>query len=243
MKTVSIHSDFARARSQQGATLVEMMVNIIIFSMAVAALITVNLFGQFQNELVNSTLGASDQTRTSFNQILDEIRSGVTVQIGSGTYANFIPTTNGLQQGDTLQITPTTNLNCYIYYYFATNVPTNGGWLIRALVTNSTTATNVWTLATTNIMATCLTNMDITKVGVLSTNLVTNALTFQALAFNGTNFATLTNDPSVYSTYNYLVVTLLQFYQYQYPLTQVGSGSNYLFNYYQVQLAATRHSE
>lgn len=229
-------------------TLVEMMVSVVIFSMAVVALVTVNLFGQFQDELVNSTLGASDQTRVSFNQILDEIRSGVTVQIGSGTYSTFVPLTNGLQMGDTIQIQPSTNLSNYIYYYFLTNVPTNGSWLMRAFMSNSLNPTNLnivtaSTLVSTNIMAECLTNMDITKVGVLTTNLVTNSLTFEALYFNGSNFAVWTNDPSIYSTYNYLVVTLLQFYQYQYPLTQVGSGSNYLFNYYQVQLAATRHSE
>lgn len=241
MKTASLHS--GRARSQRAMTLMEMIVNVVIFSYCVLALVSVNLFGQFQDELINSTLGASDQTRLSFNQILDEIRSGVTVQIGSGAYSNFVAVTNGAQRGDTIQIQPTTNLNCYIYYYFLSSVPTNGGWLMRAMVTNSPANTNVYTMASTNIMAQCLTNMNITNVGILITNLVTNSLTFAAMAFNGTNFATLTTDPSTYSTYNYLVVTLLQFYQYQYPLTQVGSGTNYLFNYYQVQLAATRHSE
>ena len=66
---------------------------------------------------------------------------------------------------------------------------------------------------------------------------------FSAIAYNGTTFAILTNDPTVYSTHNYLVNVLLQFYQYQYPLTKVGTGSNYLYTYYQLELAAARRAE
>lgn len=248
MKTVFLHS--ARARGERGMTLVEMMVNVVIFSMAVIALVTVNLFGQFQDELVNSTLGASDQTRVNFNQMLDEIRAGKNIQIGTGNYTNFVPITSGLLQGDTIQIWPTTNISVYIYYYFTTNVPTNSGWLMRAMITNVLNPTNQnlivsSTLLSTNIMATCLTNMLITNVGGINTNLITNSMVFSALFFNQptTNFQLLTNTPGVYSTYNYLVDVLLQFYQYQYPLTRVGSGSNYLFNYYQVELAAARRAE
>jgi prepilin-type N-terminal cleavage/methylation domain-containing protein len=249
MKTVLLHS--GRARSQQGMTLVEMMVNVVIFSMAIVALVTVNLFGQFQDELVNSTLGASDQTRVNFNQLLDEIRAGKNVQIGYGNYSNFVAITNGPMQGDTIQIWPTTNISVYIYYYFLTNAPTNSGWLCRAMISNYVNTNNPNVVlsnyvVSTNVMATCLTNMIITNVGgLLSTNLITNSMIFSALAFNQptTNFVLLTNTPGVYSTYNYLVDVLLQFYQYQYPLTKVGSGSNYLFNYYQVELAAARRAE
>src|SRR5580704_19475382 len=118
---------YNRLRGQRAMTLPELMINVCLFSIAVLALVTVNLFGLFQDELVNSSLGASDQARVNFNQMLDEIRSAKNVQIGSGNYANFSPVTNGLQQGDTIQIIPTTNTisagasnyyNFYIYYYF-----------------------------------------------------------------------------------------------------------------------------
>jgi len=256
MKTVVLPLDRIRRLRQRAMTLPEMMVNVCLFSIAVLALVTVNLFGLFQDELVNSSLGASDAARVSFNQLLDEIRSGKNVQIGTGNYTNFVPYTNGLQQGDTLQIIPSTNFlgansnyySYYIYYYFLTNVYTNGSWLMRAAVSNwlstngsGTVVTNTL-LISTNIMAQCLTNMNITNVGLVITNLVTNSMVFSAVAFNGSNFAVLTNDPTAYSTYNYLVNVLLQFYQYQYPLTKVGSGSNYLFNYYQMELAAARRA-
>jgi hypothetical protein len=236
----------SRARSQRAMTLVEMMVNLGLFTIAVMALVTVNLFGLFSDELINSSLGASDQARVNFNQMLDEIRAGKNVQIGTGNYANFRPTTNGLQQGDTIQIQPTTNLSYYIYYYFVANAPTNSSWLMRAMTSNyvsGTTNVTNYILVSTNIMAQCLTNMNITNVGLVITNLVTNSMLFSAVAYNGTTFAILTNDPTVYSTHNYLVNVLLQFYQYQYPLTKVGTGSNYLYTYYQLELAAARRAE
>lgn len=247
MKTQFANFDIRRRRGHQAMTLPEMMVNMCLFTIAVLALVTVNLFGQFQDELVNSALGASDEARVNFNQMLDEIRSGKNVQIGSGTWTNFVPITNGPVQGDTLQIIPSTNLSVYIYYYFMTNVPTNASWLMRAMVTNSLTSSNTVissTLISTNLMAYCLTNMNITNVGLVITNLITNSMLFSAVAYNGSSFAVMTNNPySTFTSYNYVVNVLLQFYQYQYPLTKVGSGSNYLYNYYQLELAAARRAE
>src|SRR5580698_1159576 len=133
---------YNRLRGQRAMTLPELMINVCLFSIAVLALVTVNLFGLFQDELVNSSLGASDEARVNFNQMLDEIRAGKNVQIGYGNYTNFVATTNGLQQGDTLQIWPTTNLNFFIYYYFITNAPTNSSWLCRAAITNTLNPTN-----------------------------------------------------------------------------------------------------
>lgn len=245
-----------RTLGQRAMTLPEMMVNVCLFSIAVLALVTVNLFGLFQDELVNSALGASDEARVNFNQMLDEIRSGKNVQIGSGGYSNFVAIGSGLQQGDTIQIIPSTNTIAttvsniypfYIYYYFLANAPTNPSWLMRATVTNwiDTSGKTNSLLLTTNIMATCITNMNVTNLGLTFTNvIISNSMIFSAVAYNASvsNFTVLTNDPTTYSTYNYLVDVLLQFYQYQYPLTKVGSGSNYLFNYYQIELAAARRS-
>ena len=87
-------------------------------------------------------------------------------------------------------------------------------------------------------MAQSITNM----YNALLTNSLasTNPLCFSAMNLNGTNWSLLTNDPTTYSTHNYVVNVLLQFYQYQYPLTMV--GSNYLFDYYQIELSAARRA-
>src|SRR5208283_700279 len=115
-----------------------------------------------------------DQTRVNFNQMLDEIRCGQNVQIGTGNYMNFTPIASGLQQGDTIQIISTTNLNCLIYYYFVTNAPTNNSWLVRAMLTNNApTATN-YILVSMTTMAQSLTNMTVSNV--VTSALITNAM-------------------------------------------------------------------
>jgi len=201
-------------------TLAELMTSVTIFSLIFGGLLSATMFGMRQDQLTNSKLGANDAARQNFNLILDEIRSSKNIQIGSGTYSNFVALTNGqAQQGQSIQIIPSTNLNVYIYYWFNTN----SGTLTRASIdTNGT--------VTTNLVAQYLTNM--------TSQWISNAMIFQAMDYTGTT--NLTVDPTNYNTYNYVVNILMQFAQYQYPLTLV--GSNYLYNYYQLTYSATRRS-
>jgi len=211
-------SPLAGRRHLQASTLAEMMTSLAIFTLLISAFITVNIFGLRQDELVNSACGANDQARLNFNMILDEIRSSKDIQIGSGTYSNFVALTNGQsQQGTSLQIIPSTNLNQFIYYWF----DTNAAQLWRATVSNS--------VATTNIVDLHLTNM--------SSQWISNSMIFKAMDFTGTT--NLTVDPTNYN-YNYTVAILMQFAQYQYPQTMV--GSNYMYDYYQLTYSATRRS-
>lgn len=208
-------------------TLTEMMVNMVIFTLTLAGLLSVNFFGEQQDEYVNSELGASDNAREAFNLMLDEIRSGKNIQIGTGSYTNFTPIGNGAQQGDTIQIMESTNVGWTNYYYFTSNTPagenpSNNYWLMRAAISGPTTNLNV---VARNLY-------DVTN------QWQTNTLNFSALAFNGTSWVVLTNDPTTASTHNFIVNILLQFYEYQYPLTQV--GSNDVFQYYGVNLQAER---
>ncbi len=224
-----------RARGARGMTLVEIMTTSGLFTLVVAGLLTVNMFGLKQDELLNSQIGASDQARENFNLMLEEIRSGKQVLIGTGSSTNFNPITNAgaAQQGDTIEIWPSTNLNAVIYYYFFTNAPASAvpsNSLIRvAISTNSTNGTVTSTLTT---VATCIANV--------TSQWQTNALNFSALVLNGTNWVVLTNDPATTTNYNYIVTALLQFYQYQYPLTYV--GTNCLYDYYQINLQAARRA-
>ncbi len=227
MKT---RTNLALVRKKRAMTLIEMLTTMSLFTLTLAGLLSVNFFGERQDEYVNSQLGASDQARANFNLLLDEIRSGKNVQIGSGSYLNFTPVTNGLQQGDTLQIIESTNTEWTNYYYFTSNVPAgessaNANWLVRVAVNNGV-------MKSSNIVARNL--YDVTN------QWSTNLLNFSAYGFNGSQWVLLTNDPTTYSTHNYIVNCLLQFYQYQYPLTKV--GTNYLFDYYQINLQAARRS-
>lgn len=219
------------ARNQRGMTLVELMTTTGLFTLVVAALVAVNMFGLKQDEFLNSQIGASDQSRLNFNMLVEEIRSAKNVQIGTGQFTNFSPIGNGLQQGDTLQIAPSTNApgSYFIYYYFYTNPPSNANWLVRIGVE---TNTNGVVTITSNNVATCIQNT--------TNQWMTNVLNFSALYLNGTNWTLLTNDPTTVTTHNYIVTCLLQFYQYQYPLTYV--GTNCLYDYYQINLQAARRA-
>ncbi len=215
------------ARHVRAISLPEMMISVAVFSMLLLGLISVNLFCLRQDELVNSKLGANDSSRLAFDLMLNEIRGCKAVQIGSGWHTNFVPITNGLQQGDTIQIASGTNSNIFVYYYFDTNVlDTNYNCLVRIASTNNGIVTNYYT----NVVCSSLTNMP--------SQWATNALTFQALDYTGTNV--LTNDPATVSNYNYVVGFLLQFSQLQYPPTKIGPSN--FFNYYQIQFQAARRS-
>jgi hypothetical protein len=204
-------------------TLPEVLISITLFVFAVGGLLGTNMFIERYDELNNSQLGASDTCRVNFEYLEEEIRSALNVEIGSGGPTNFSPVTatNVAQMGDTLQIIPSTNANVYIYYYFWTNAPTNSSWLMRVAATNS--------VLYTNVVAENVTNM--------TSQWLTNACVFEAFDDTGTN--PLYMDPTNY-THNYMVSALLQFYQYQYPLTYV--GTNAMFDYYQLQLMATRRT-
>jgi hypothetical protein len=219
LSTPSDHSVRSFRYGIRAMSLAELMVSLAVFTLVFGGLLSVTIFGMRQDELTNSQLGANDQARLSFNLMLDEIRSSKNVQIGYGSYTNFTALTNGLaQQGSTLQIIPSTNLNVYIYYYFETNA----GTLWRASASNGA-------ILSSNVVCTWLTNV--------TSQWLTNSMCFRAMDYTGTT--NLTVDPTNYN-FNYVVNVLLQFYQFQYPQTMI--GSNLLYTYYQLTYSATRRS-
>ena len=109
-------------RLRSGLTLVEMMVTMSIFFMLMAALITVQFFGMRQDQLIESKLGASDQSRKAFDVMTLEIRKAKVFRVGNGTLSTFTPKANGTaQQGTAIQLSFTTDTNSYVRYYFETN--------------------------------------------------------------------------------------------------------------------------
>lgn len=186
------------ARREQAMTLTELMTATSIFLLMIAGLVVTNMFAMQQDELVNSKLGANDQSRLGFDLLLGEIRSCKNIQIGSGTSNSFTNLTNGaIEQGNALQIIPSTNSAVWIRYYFNTN--STNGELDRISSYSSNTAVMICTG-------------------------LTNTFMFQAADYTGTNL--LTTSPTNY-TRNYVVSVVFQFYQYQYPLTFVGPKEFY----------------
>lgn len=186
----------------QGMTLPEMMISVTLFTIAVAGMVTTQLFALSQDQLVNSKSGACELARMSFNDLASDIRAAKVWQLGNGNLAAFAPLDeDATQQGTALQLCMTTDTNKFYLYYFDTNSRTlyrhhKGEATPRALAYN-----------------------------------LTNTMYFQALDYRG-NVQTTLNHKST-------IATVMQFCQYQYPITKI--GPNYYYNYYQIIVRATPH--
>jgi len=64
------------------------------------------------------------------------------------------------------------------------------------------------------------------------TNMTGLGMSFRAEDYRGSNTSDL--------TFKYVIVTTLEFAQYQYPLTKV--GANYYYNYYRIQFKTSSHN-
>jgi prepilin-type N-terminal cleavage/methylation domain-containing protein len=197
---------------QRGLTLVETMVTMVVFGMVLMALLYAHIFGLKQDQLVESKLGASDQARKSFEQILRDVRSANTYDIGDYSGGTFTVVSNGtLQQGNALRIFLTTNSAISTTYYFDTNT-TPGTNTLNRLRTGDANPT---------IIADHLTNY------------YGGPLLFYSEDHLGNVISDIQNKRVVHFT--------LGFLQYQYPLTRLGSGSNYLYDFYKMEFRVTPH--
>lgn len=193
--------------------MVEMMVTIAIFVMLVAAFISANIFGLRYDELVCSKLGASEQSRRSFEKLTSDIRAAKIWRIGTGNQSSFTAVPNDTNFiGNAIQLNLTTDTNTYIRYYFETNGPSTiqpNGRLCR--VTSSGEFT---------VLAQYLTNAS-----------------GNSMVFTGQNYL---GQPVTNYTQKYLIDTLMEFYQFQFPKTYVGPG--YYYDYYRIELKAGSHN-
>lgn len=112
----------------KGMTLVEIMVAMSVFSLVMIGLTYTHIYGLRLDQLVQSKLGASDQSRRGYIQLCNDIRTAKGWAIGNGTSTSFTPINSGSQQkGNALKLYPTTrtnfviNTNIFIIYRFNTN--------------------------------------------------------------------------------------------------------------------------
>jgi Tfp pilus assembly protein PilW len=126
--------------------LIEVMMTMGIFSLVTVGFVQFHLLGLTQDQLVQSKLGASDQSRAALSRMTSEIRSAKILRVGNGDAAGFIPVGYGTnQQGTALQICFSTDTNSYVRYFFDTNAGelrrlrtgTAGTTLVAQYLTNS----------------------------------------------------------------------------------------------------------
>jgi prepilin-type N-terminal cleavage/methylation domain-containing protein len=192
----------------QAFTLVELMLTMAIFSMATLGLITLHLFGQRQDQLVQSKLGASDQSRRAFDRLTEDIRAAKIWRIGNGEFSTFTAIPNRTaQQGNAVRLQLTTAPSNYIVYYFDTTE--------RQLYRQHSGSP----LPERTLIASGLTNV------------TANSMMFRAENYRG--------DTQTDLTHKGVVGVLLEFAEYQYPMTQVGPGLKY--DYYKMEFKVTPH--
>lgn len=198
-------------QQRRAFTLVEMMVAVAIFSLASVGMLYTHLFCLRQDSLINSKLGASDQSRRSFDVMTRDIRSAKVWEVGNvnASGGSFTPISEGsAQQGNAiwLSYTATTNHSVGVIYYFNTNsMATDGGKLYRYMLSPSGKT--------------------------LIAEDLTNHMYFRAENYRGDN---QTN-----RTHKGVIKVWMEFAQYQYPLTKVGPG--YFYDYYKMEFKLTSH--
>jgi hypothetical protein len=202
-------------------TLVEVMIAFSLMLMVLAAILAANLIGLSENQYMSSKAGASNTSRIAVGTMLNDIRSAKGYFIGSisGTnYGTLSQITNGALQGTSLQLYPiliSTNESIdytkYIQYSFVSNVVSGFG--------NTPSSGVLYRYVSTNGSLT-----------IVASNLI-NTLYFTSENYQG--------QQNYSQTYKCVIHTTLQFCEFAYPLTMV--GSNYIFDYYRIDCRATPH--
>lgn len=201
-----------RKAARAGHTLIEAMMAGTLMVMVIGALMAANLQGQRLNQLVQSKCGASDSSRRALQKLPVDIRSAKMWKIGNldSSGTNFVAITNGPAQGTALQLCETTNGSQFIIYYFNTNDIANRN---------------------AKLMCSSITNWNPV---VLASNL------FDTTYFTAETFKGVTQTNSLNSSaYKNVIHINLQFCQFQYPQTQV--GTNGLYDFYKLEFRITPH--
>ena len=137
-RNVSDGRPLCSCRASRAFTLVELMVAMGIFSLALMGALYGHIFGLKLASIIRSKLAASDGARASSGRLIQDIRSAKVVKIGSGTLSSFTPCADGAaHQGNSLQIQPTTNTAHFIRYFL------DSGDRKLKRTTNGTTAVDI----------------------------------------------------------------------------------------------------
>lgn len=125
---MKLRNKIAVRGGSQGMTLVEIMIAMTVFSFVMIGLIYTHIYGLKLNQLVQSKLGANDQSRRACGEMCNDIRTAKGWAIGNGNDTSFTAINSGSQQkGNALKLYPTTtnnfviNSNIFVIYYFNTS--------------------------------------------------------------------------------------------------------------------------
>jgi hypothetical protein len=121
MKTTyagNINGRLSQWRVERAFTLPNLLVSISLFMLLVVGFISLHLLGSRLLEISQYKLSASDTVSRAGNKLLNDLRSGKMIRIGQGTGTTFLEAgLNRPQQGNAVQIYPSTNTLVFIRYF------------------------------------------------------------------------------------------------------------------------------
>ncbi len=121
-----------------------------ILMVVLAGILTAHLFGLKLFQITQAKLGANQEARQALNKLMEEIRTGKLVKVGSGSLASFLEVSpNSQQKGSAIQIYTTTDTNKFIRYFWDSSDKrlkrtTNGATSV-SIVANSITNQLIFT--------------------------------------------------------------------------------------------------
>jgi len=202
-------------RSARAFTLVEMMFASATLIILIMALLSAHLMGLRLDQMVESKEGASDTSRRVLDQLPNDIRSSKMWIIGNISGTNVTEVAGGVAcQGTALKLFTTSSTSQYILYYFDLSDSNNSNG---------------------KLMRTCNTNWSPVCLASNLVNWLGNGYSFTAESYNG-NVAT---NQGTSIGYRNIIHTMLQYCQFEYPLTPV--GTNGLYDFYKIDFRATSH--
>lgn len=148
MKTFSLNRaaamrSTANRRSHAAFTLTEVMIAAGLFSLVMVGSILAHVTGLKLCAITQTKLKATHTARAALNRTRDDIRSATMIKVGNGNATSFSNiSSNGLRQGNAVQIFPTASTNIWVRYYLDTSDQTlkrvaNGG-VFEAIANNIT---------------------------------------------------------------------------------------------------------
>lgn len=110
------------------------MVSMSIFMVVIGGVLASHLFGLRMVEITKIKLTVSDAIPRGIEQLRAEVQSAKIVRVGVGSLTTFDAATNNTpQQGNAIQIYPTSDTNVFIRYYLD-----NSSKALKRLATNTT---------------------------------------------------------------------------------------------------------
>jgi hypothetical protein len=147
--------------SQEGRTLVEMMVASSLLSLVIIGILSCHIAGLRVTGFVMPKIQNAEYSRQLVSRVIEEIRCATSVSVGTGTVSSFTAAAaNRPQVGNAIRVYPSTNSTSYIYYFQDTNT-----WTVQRMEISNTApviiadqVTNQLVFSMENFSGTVLTN-------------------------------------------------------------------------------------